>query len=155
MINMCIWAGCAVLAGLWSPHNAVAVDPETILVNGGGYEMTSLDLATRLAGTWMITEVRNATIPAYSAPTLVFEPERLAGFAGCNNFGVPVTYGDDNGLVLGDPEFTLNICGAGEMDLEAQIFNALQRISEVAFDSENQITLSAFGTTMLKAEKAQ
>lgn len=111
------------------------------------------DDAARLAGTWRIIEVVDATIPEGAVPQLVFEPDRLAGFAGCNNFGASLRYDGDGQITLGEAVATLNICGAAVMALEAQVLNGLSIVNSVAFDGDDMVALLAYGDVMMRAER--
>ena len=123
--------------------------------NGSAEETMPDDLAARLAGNWTVTEVFQATIPPEVEPTLVFEAERLAGFAGCNRFGMPLGYGPGGALTLGLPAATRKSCGGPVMDLEKAILSALRRINKVAFEADDAIALSAYGLQLMRAKRAE
>lgn len=116
--------------------------------------MDAEETAARLSGTWEVTEVRSGSIPEGVVPTLVFEPGRLAGFAGCNNFGATLEMGEGGALRLGPAAITRRACSSPQMDIEVAVLRTLQRINAVAFEGEGQIVLSAFGTAMLRARRA-
>lgn len=116
--------------------------------------MESVDLASQLLGTWMVTEVRSGTIPPGTAPTLVFEAKRLAGFAGCNHFGAALQVGEGGALTLGPAEVTRRACAAPQMDVEVAVLRALQRINAVAFEADGTIVFKAYGTVQLRATRA-
>jgi heat shock protein HslJ len=132
--------------------DARAAGPSLRLANGGD-TMEADDIAARLMGTWAVTEVRSGTIPDGTVPTLVFEADRLAGFAGCNNFGATLQVGEGGALKLGPAAITRMACAAPQMDVEAAVLRALQRVNAVEFDGDGQIVLSAFGTVMLRASR--
>jgi heat shock protein HslJ len=125
------------------------------VVANGGDAMNADDTAARLLGTWAVTEVRSGTIPDDTVPTLMFEAGRLAGFAGCNNFGASLEVGEGGALKLGPAAITRRACPAPQMDVEVAVLRALQRINAVAFEGDGQIVLSAFGTVMLRATRAE
>ena len=134
--------------------------PATLAVAGnhgkdGGNDMTGEELAAQLSGKWIITEVADAEIPLGAIPTLVFDTERLAGFAGCNHYDVEASYGDNGAVGFGDAELTEKVCGVAAMDLESQIVNALQLIDGVRFDAGNRIALTASGDAMIRAERTE
>ncbi len=142
--------GAAVaLVAPWVPPGAPAV----VHANGVAGSAAA-DTATLLIGTWTVTEVRSGTIPQDTLPTLVFETGRLAGFAGCNRFGATLAVGDGGALAIGPAAITRMACAAPQMEVEAAILRALQRIDAVAFDSNGQIALLAFGTVMMRAARA-
>ncbi len=139
----------------------VAVAPELTGVSGfpgvvrtnGGSPMTGPEAQAKLAGTWTVVHVSDAIIPDFAVPQLVFEPERLAGLAGCNRFGAPLTYGDGGALTLGEAVTTFETCGPDAMAVEAQVLNALQLINEVSFDTDDRIRLIGFGMELMIAER--
>lgn len=123
------------------------------LGKNGMDEMTGEELAAQLSGKWIITEVADAEIPYGAIPTLVFDPEGLGGFAGCNRFGVEASYGENGAVEFGDAELTEKVCGVAAMNLESQIVNALQLIDGVRFDEGTRIALTASGDAMIRAER--
>lgn len=135
------------------PAGAGAEKLSDRLANGGD-TMEADETAARLTGAWAVTEVRSGTIPAGTVPTLVFETGRLAGFAGCNDFGASLEIGAGGALRLGPAAITRKACPSPQMDLEVALLRALQRINAVAFEGDGQIVLTAFGTTMLRARRA-
>ncbi len=115
--------------------------------------MTAEDTSARLAGTWAVTEVADAVIPDGIAPTLVFSPDQVAGFAGCNNFGAPATYEDGGKLAFDGARITRMACEPEIMTFEAAMIRAVERVSDVAFDGADRITLTGFGVFMLRATR--
>lgn len=150
MLSIAVLVAMAALCG----PIFVRAESQPVLLANGGDAMDAQNAAARLMGTWAVTEVRSGTIPDGTVPTLVFEADRLAGFAGCNNFGASLSVGDGGALKLGPAAITRMACAAPQMDVEAAVLRALQRVNAVAFEGEGQIVLSAFGTVMLRATRA-
>ncbi|NKB15864.1 MAG: META domain-containing protein [Sphingomonadales bacterium] len=144
---------CAGLAALVAVAQTQAMGPDRPTANGEGIEMTGESAAERLAGTWTVTEVANGTIPEGITPALVFEADQLAGFAGCNNFGAPATYGADGAVKFGGARLTRKACDQTIMSFEVAMIRAIERTNSVDFDSADQITLTGFGKVMLRATR--
>lgn len=147
-------AGAAVAMTMICMSSDARADGLPIVVANGGNTMEAETTAARLMGTWAVTEVRSGTIPDGTVPTLVFEADRLAGFAGCNSFGATLAVEAGGELKLGPAAVTRMACAAPQMDVEAAVLRALQRVNAVAFEGDGQIVLSAFGTVMLRATRA-
>lgn len=115
--------------------------------------MTGQELGQQLAGEWRVLSVKDASIPPGGMATLNFEPDRISGFAGCNSFAAPITYGTDGAIKLGDIRLTRMICSAEAMALEAQIKRALSRATGVRLDEGGRLVLLTFETETLRAER--
>ena len=118
-----------------------------------GEALAMTDDAARLAGNWRVIEVQDAPIPEGAVPRLVFEPARLAGFTGCNEFGAPLTYGAEGAIRLGEAVATRRLCGPASMTLETQMLYALRVLNAVTFETEDRIALVAYGSVMMRAER--
>lgn len=148
-VLMRVILAAAILGLTWQ-----AFAPEKARANGEA-PMHSEDLRTQLAGTWHVVRLRGAVIPETGVPELVFEPARLAGFAGCNRFGAPLTYGEGGSLAIGAPASERKACGDAAMKVEAQVLRAVMRINSVTFEGADRIILRAFGTEMMVAERKE
>lgn len=124
-----------------------------LLWANGETAMTATEMAAKLRGNWTVTMVEDAEIPPGSPPTLVFGPERLSGFAGCNSFDVTLSYGDDGAVTIGAADWGQQACGPVAMAMEAQVFLSLQMINAVTFETADRIALSAFGSVKMIASR--
>jgi len=130
-----------------------SLGPESAWANGGDDGMTAEDLARTLAGEWRVTSVRDAVIPPDASATLRFEPDRVSGFSGCNNFSATLDYGSDGAVRLGEVRLTRRICGQPAMAMEVQIVRALRRTTQVRLSPGGGLVLMTFETPTVEAER--
>lgn len=135
------------LAALCAPLSAVRAQAN------GEKAMTGAETAAMLRGNWTVTMVEDAEIPPGNPPRLTFGPDRLAGFAGCNDFDVTLSYGEDGALTIGPADWGQQACGPVAMAMEAQVFLSLQLINAVQFETPDRIALSAFGAVRMTATR--
>lgn len=118
----------------------------------GVVEMTAAETEAALAGTWEVTAVANATIPAGVVPLLIFDAAGLRVFGGCNGFSYQVTYLADGQLRFSPPQLnTRASCDAATSAVESQVLNAFQRINAFTVAEGKRLAMTGFGSFMIDA----
>lgn len=122
-------------------------------INGPAEADMAQDLATRLAGTWRIVAVDEADLIPGLELTLVFGPDLLGGFSGCNNFSFRIDYSGADALSLAYLQSGQQVCSPDVQGLEQAILSAIASSGRVAFDGEDRITLYMSDIAVIEAER--
>ncbi len=107
-----------------------------------------------LSGQWEVTELAGASLLPDSPPTLVFGPDGVSGFAGCNQFSATLSVQDGN-LVFGPMAMTKMACGEAEMAVEIAMISALERINAATLEADGTLALTGYGQPMIRATPAK
>jgi heat shock protein HslJ len=107
-----------------------------------------------VAGLWRIVEVGGTVVPYQPPATLRLDAQgQASGSSGCNRFTVAWTNtGMD--VTFGPVAATRMACHPAAMDIEAKLFDALERADRMTFDPMGGLVLLADGTPVARLNRS-
>lgn len=105
---------------------------------------------------WRFVEIAGVPVPPGVTATLRLRDGRASGKAGCNAYGASWEMSADGHTTFGAAMATKMAClaPAGAMQVEHQVFNALQHAARLHRDGETLVLLDASGKPLAKLARS-